>query len=159
MQPRRWRRSSGRARSCRSWSRPIPKHALFQFRLATNHSYVGQTRQRGGRPAEAAAEFRQAIAIMEGLCDLQPDGYNLYNLACFRSLLSGLAALPGSGLSAAEAVALGQQAVDTLRRAVDAGGGSLALMRRDPDLDPLRSRPDFQVLMMDLGFPDEPFAP
>ncbi len=135
-----------------------PKHALFQFRLAMNHSYVGQTRQRSDRPAEAAAEFRQAIAIMEGLCGLQPDGYNLYNLACFRSLLSGLAVLPGSGLSAEEAGALGQQAVDTLRRAVDAGGGSLALMRRDPDLDPLRPRPDFQVLMMDLAFPDGPFA-
>ena len=31
-------------------------------------------------------------------------------------------------------------------------------MRRDTDLDPLRSRPDFQVLMMDLEFPEEPFA-
>jgi eukaryotic-like serine/threonine-protein kinase len=74
-------------------------------------------------------------------------------------LLSGLAARPGSGLSEQEAGSLGQQAVDTLRRAVDAGGGSLALMRRDPDLDPLRPRPDFQVLMMDLAFPDGPFAP
>ncbi len=32
-------------------------------------------------------------------------------------------------------------------------------MRRDADLDPLRSRPDFQMLMMDPAFPDEPFAP
>jgi hypothetical protein len=32
-------------------------------------------------------------------------------------------------------------------------------MRRDADLDPLRSRPDLPMLMMDLAFRDEPFAP
>jgi hypothetical protein len=31
-------------------------------------------------------------------------------------------------------------------------------MRTDPDLDPLRSRPDFQLLLMDLAMPAEPFA-
>ncbi len=95
---------------------------------------------------------------MERLCDLQPDGYNLYNLACFRSLLSSVAARPGSGLSPDDARSLGEQAVDALRRAVAAGLEDLAFMRRDTDLDPLRSRPDFQLLMMDLSFPDQPFA-
>ena len=46
IRPRRWRRSSGRGRSCRSWSTPTRRHALFQTRLAMNHSYVGQARQR-----------------------------------------------------------------------------------------------------------------
>jgi hypothetical protein len=31
-------------------------------------------------------------------------------------------------------------------------------MQEDPDLDPLRSRGDFQALMMDLEFSDVPFA-
>jgi hypothetical protein len=31
-------------------------------------------------------------------------------------------------------------------------------MRSDANLDPLRSRPDFHLLMMDLEFPDDPFA-
>jgi hypothetical protein len=31
-------------------------------------------------------------------------------------------------------------------------------MRRDTDLDPLRSRTDFELLLMDLAFPDQPFA-
>jgi len=44
-------------------------------------------------------------------------------------------------------------------RAVAAGLQDAAFMRRDADLDPLRARPDFQMLMMDLAFPDEPFAP
>jgi hypothetical protein len=29
--------------------------------------------------------------------------------------------------------------------------------RTETALDPIRSRPDFQLLMMDLGFPAEPF--
>jgi hypothetical protein len=31
-------------------------------------------------------------------------------------------------------------------------------MKRDPDLDPLRARPDFQALMMDLEFPPDLFS-
>ena len=30
--------------------------------------------------------------------------------------------------------------------------------KTDPDFDPLRSRPDFQALLMDLAFPVDPFA-
>ena len=48
--------------------------------------------------------------------------------------------------------------MDTLRRAIAAGYRPVDWMRRDPDLAPLRSRPDFQLLMMDLSFPAEPFA-
>lgn len=135
-----------------------PTLTLFQNRLAMSHAYVGLARQRGGRPSEAAVEFRRAVAIMERLSNLQPDGYNLYNLACFQSLLSGIGAQPGSGMTPAEIDSLGEKAVETLHRAVAAGLQDAAFMRRDTDLDPLRSRPDFQMLMMDLAFPDEPFA-
>jgi serine/threonine-protein kinase len=136
-----------------------PTLTLYQNRLAMSHSYVGQARRRSGRPFEAAVEFRRAVAIMEHLSDVQPDGYNLYNLACFRSLLSGIAADPGSGMTAAEAATLGEKAVETLRRAVDAGLQDAEFMRRDADLDPVRSRADFQVLLLDLAFPDQPIAP
>jgi serine/threonine-protein kinase len=135
-----------------------PSVTLFQNRLAMSYSYVGMARQRRGRPAEAAAEFRKAVAMMEHLSSLQPSGYNLYNLACFRSLLSGIAAEPGSGLSAAEVDRLGAQAVETLHRAVAAGLRDVAFMRRDTDLNPLRSRLDFQMLLLNLAFPEDPFA-
>jgi hypothetical protein len=45
-----------------------------------------------------------------------------------------------------------------LREAVAGGFSNLAHMRRDTDLDPLRSRLDFQLLMMDLAMPDDVFA-
>jgi hypothetical protein len=48
--------------------------------------------------------------------------------------------------------------VDTLRRAVAAGYRDYAHMQTDADLDPLRSRRDFQLLMMDLAMPADPFA-
>jgi eukaryotic-like serine/threonine-protein kinase len=135
-----------------------PTVTLLQTRLAMSYSYMGQVRQRDGRPAEAAAEFQKAVAIMERISNLQPSSYDLYNLACFQSLLSGIASQPGSGLTDTNVRSLGEQAVATLRRAVDAGLQDVAFMRRDPDLDPLRSRPDFQLLLLDLAFPDEPYV-
>ncbi len=135
-----------------------PTLTLFQNRLAMSHSYVGLARQRGGRLRDAVAEFRRAVAIMERLSSLQPDGYNLYNLACFRSLLSGMAAQPGSGLTPSEASGFGEQAVGALRRAIAAGFRDVGFMRRDTDLDALRPRPDFQILLLDLAFPENPFA-
>jgi eukaryotic-like serine/threonine-protein kinase len=135
-----------------------PTLTIFQNRLAMSYSYLGLARQRAGRPAEAAAELQKAVAIMERLSNLQPSAYDLYNLACFRSLLSGVAVEPGSGLTDVDVRRLGEQAVATLRRAVAAGLEDVAFMRKDADLDPLRSRPDFQILLMDLAFPDRPFA-
>ena len=55
------------------------------------------------------------------------------------------------------ASALDKAAV-VLRRAAAAGYKPVDAMKRDPDLDPLRGRPDFQSLMMDLAFPSNPFA-
>jgi serine/threonine-protein kinase len=135
-----------------------PQLTLFQTRLALNHAFVGKVRQRDGRLAEAADEFRQAVAIVGHIAEQQPDGYNLYNLACYLSLLSGVASQKGSGLTLDEAHSLGTEAVQALHRAVAAGLRDFAFMRRDVDLDPLRLRSDFQMLIMDLAFPIEPFA-
>ena len=43
-------------------------------------------------------------------------------------------------------------------RAIALGFINASLFRNDPDLDSLRSRPDFQALMMDVVFPSDPFA-
>jgi eukaryotic-like serine/threonine-protein kinase len=136
-----------------------PTVTVFRTRLAMSYAYLGQARQRSGRIEEAAAEFNRAVAIMEHVARLQPSGYNLYNLACYRSLLVGIAAKPGSGFTAADVERLGAEAVDTLRRAVEAGLLDFAFMRRDTDLDALRSRADFQNLLLDLAFPADVFVP
>jgi hypothetical protein len=114
--------------------------------------------QRGlGRPAEARRALERAIEIHQGMST--PIG--LYNLACAESRLSALAPSdPAGGTDVAQAdrEAHAERAVATLRRAVTAGHRNVAHMRIDPDLDPIRSRPDFQLLMMDLAFPTEPFS-
>jgi serine/threonine-protein kinase len=136
-----------------------PTVTLFQTRLAMSRAYAGQVRQRERRPAQAAAEYRRAAEIVEHVSQQQPNGYNLYNLACYKSLLAGVAVLPDSGLTPADAERLGDQAVEALRRAVAAGFRDFDFMRRDTDLDAVRSRADFQMLLLDLAFPAEAFAP
>jgi hypothetical protein len=46
-----------------------------------------------------------------------------------------------------------------VRQAFAAGYGNLVWVQTgDPDLIPIRSRPDFQALIMDRSLPVEPFA-
>ena len=47
----------------------------------------------------------------------------------------------------------------TIRLAVAAGFRDAHQLRTDTDLDSIRSRPDFQQLLMDLEFPTDPFTP
>jgi serine/threonine-protein kinase len=133
-----------------------PDVTQFQYRLAPSLAQIGKSQQAAGRAAEAADAFRKAVAILERLP--MPKPADRYNLACHRALLSGVAGRPGSGLSAAEGQAEADRAMHGLREAVAAGYRDLANMRIDTDLDPLRSRPDFQNLMMDLAFPANPFS-
>ena len=136
---------------------PTPATLGGRATLATNLSMVGGIHLKAGRTAEAVASIRRAIAIWMRLSSRNP--LDLYNLSCSHAQLSSLAAAPGSGMTAAEGRAEADRAMEWLRQAVAAGYRKLANMRIDPDLDPLRSRPDFQLLMMDLAFPAEPFAP
>ena len=46
-----------------------------------------------------------------------------------------------------------------LRRAVGVGYRNANEVRIESALAPLRSRDDFRLIMMDLVFPTEPFAP
>jgi serine/threonine-protein kinase len=117
---------------------------------------LGATQLVGGRTVEAVASWRRAVAIGES----QRTNFNetLYYLASCYALLGGVAGAPGSGRPAGEGSVEFDKAMDTLRRAVSAGYKPFDWMRRDQDLDALRSPPDFQLLMMDLAMPADPFA-
>jgi eukaryotic-like serine/threonine-protein kinase len=91
---------------------------------------------------------------MERLPTLTPP--DLCNLACCLSLTAGAAADQRSGATAAAARA--DRAMAALRRAVAGGFRNVAQMRADTDLDALRSRDDFRLLLMDAAFPAEPLA-
>jgi serine/threonine-protein kinase len=133
-----------------------PTELSYQCDPASSLARIGKIKQREGWTSEAVALFRRAVALMERF-PTDSAGY-LYNLACYHALLAGVAAEPGSGMSAAEGRAEADRAMDTLQRAVAMGYRGLVVMQTDTDLNPLRDREDFRQLMLDLAMPADPFA-
>ena len=78
-------------------------------------------------------------------------------LARNHALLAGLAAERTSDLSPADGQDEADRATAMLRPLVVEGYRNQK-MSIDPDFDPLRGRPEFPLLMMDLVMPAEPFA-
>jgi serine/threonine-protein kinase len=140
----------------RKLAKADPSVRMYQTSLATCLGQLGGIHREAGRHSEAATATREAVAILERLTILEP--IDCYNLACGNATLAGIAITPGSGMTAAEGRPAAEQAMQWLHRAVARGYRNVALMQRDHDLDPLRSRPDFQILMMDLAMPDDPFS-
>jgi hypothetical protein len=79
----------------------------------------------------------------------------LHDLACSHILWS--AAGREGAIGPAEREARTRRAIAVLRRAVMAGHADLVQVRRDPVLDPLRRRRDFEEMILDLSFPADPF--
>ena len=92
-------------------------------------------------------------------CDEGPHraGWQCFEAAGNHAALAGLASRAGSGVSAGEAEAEAEKAMTLLRRAVALGYRSAAFRNEDA-LDPLRSRDDFRLMMMDLAMPAEVFT-
>jgi eukaryotic-like serine/threonine-protein kinase len=136
-----------------------PSSRWYRTDLALTIYKRGIAMQKCGRPADAARDFRQFTAVYQELT--KPTPQEFYDWACVHSLLAGAATEAGSGLTSDDARAAAEQAMTTLHRAFDAGWNNPVYMRNDRDLDPIRSRPDFQLLMMkmmDRDFPAEPFS-
>jgi hypothetical protein len=110
------------------------------------------------------ATNRRAEAVAFALdwrATLRKDPLVLYQLACqlsgcARPVAPGAAAQPSP--SPGELRRYADEAIATLRQAIDAGYQDLARIREDPDWDSVRSRPDFQALLRDLAFTN-PFTP
>jgi eukaryotic-like serine/threonine-protein kinase len=133
-----------------------PSTSSYRSSLAETLRCRGIELQRCGRAADAVRDFRQSITILRELTE--PTAGDYYNMARAQSLISGAAAEAGSGLSAAEVRAATEAAMTTLHRAIAAGWQDFGLMRVDTELDPIRDRDDFRLLLMDLAMPVDPFA-
>jgi hypothetical protein len=77
-------------------------------------------------------------------------------------VLSRLAVIPcraaGHGVSDAEGADQANNAMAVLSRAFTMGFRNRHEYQTEPALDPLRNRPDFRVLMMDLVMPIKAFG-
>ncbi|AMV41022.1 tetratricopeptide repeat protein [Planctomyces sp. SH-PL62] len=133
-----------------------PADANYRRGLSIALARLGMAQTQQGRASEAADAFRKAVEVLKGLPAMESS--DLYNVACFFSLLSATPAAPGSSGADGEGRAQADQAMEALRRAVAAGFRDLPHMQADSDLDPLRGRDDFKLLMMDLAIPADPFA-
>lgn len=87
--------------------------------------------QRKASRAHGEGEYRKAATILEELLDLSPrNASGAYNLAC------------ALAMSRRE-----KEAMRWLERALELGFEDLELMKRDPDLEPLRDREDYLFLL------------
>jgi serine/threonine protein kinase len=123
--------------------------------LAEGYLRLGLAREAEGDLAGAAADWKQAVALFQSAPVLHGE-YTFLHGGCHASL-AALAGKPGTGLSPEEGEAEVAEAMILLRRAVEMGYRNTASYHTEPALDPLRSRPDFRLLMLDLAFPSDPF--
>ncbi len=116
------------------------------FELAHSLASLGRVQRMTGRPADALESFGRAVAALERWDT--PPPVAIYSLACYRALIAGLP--PGDPAEAG-------RAMKDLRRSLAAGFGNLAKFREDTDLDSLRGRDDFRLLLLDIAMPADPF--
>jgi hypothetical protein len=113
-------------------------------------------RRSGGDPTGAARDWREAIALYEGVPDRVGE-VALFEAGC-HAWLSEVAGLDGSGVSPSEGPDESDRGLEILRRAVASGYRDVDLLRTDAALDPIRPREDFRMLLMDLSMPADPFT-
>ncbi len=117
----------------------------------------GQARLAMGDPAGSAADWRRAVATFEAMPPRDPEAAFLE--ACCHAMLAGAAGQVGSSLPPGAGPIEAGRAIDILRQAVAIGFRNARRYRTESALGPLRDRPDFRLLIMDLAMPDRPFAP
>jgi serine/threonine-protein kinase len=126
-----------------------PGEPRFQNDLIEIHGLLAKVHVAMGRAAQALADVREAERIVGHGAVPQP--MHLQSLAGGYAMLSTL-------VGPEERRTYADRAMAMLRRALSTGRHDVAELQSDPDLGALRSRSDFQLLMMDLAFPAEPFA-
>ncbi len=110
--------------------------------LAASLRRRGLIRGRLGDQPGARADTLRALELYEGMPS--QTSVEWFETACCHAAIDG----PREA----------DRAIETLRLAIGKGFHNLDALRAEPALDPIRVRPDFQALLMDLAMPDEPFA-
>jgi serine/threonine-protein kinase len=133
-----------------------PKVPVYRARLADGLRRLARLKLDEGDAAGADADARRAATLLEGLPTR--DARERFWLACARATLAASAGHNGSRTSDGLERNLAARAMNDLRQAVAVGWRCPAVYRHEPALAPLRGRDDFQLLMMDLAMPADPFA-
>jgi hypothetical protein len=139
-------------------ARENPGAHHYQRAKASSEITMASLLNQLGRRSESAKAYEDALASYEAI--LHKNSGVLFNIACAHACLASLiGAEPGlSPPRRALAARHLEDAMSALRRAVDTGYLAPKALTGDPDLAPLRSRPDFQRLVVDLVFEGDLFA-
>jgi tetratricopeptide (TPR) repeat protein len=122
-----------------------PKNVYNLSALSSMHRNRGKILAKQGNPTEALQELRNAVVIDERIA---PEGaMHRYDLACSLAQCSAMAGRLGSN---ADVARYAEQAMVELRSAWDKGWNVVNTIEKDPDLDALRSRPDFQAFVKSM---------
>jgi serine/threonine protein kinase len=124
-----------------------PRLARHRQFLSGHYEKLAELQRQLGRPAEAAATSRERQLLWP------KDPAQHYSIACDLALCIPLVGQGKIDLTAAEQAERRQyadQAMALLQQARAAGFEDVERVRKDEDLDPLRSRPDFQQLLAEL---------
>jgi WD40 repeat protein len=133
----------------RTLSKVHPNDGELLSELCVSLGFLGNALRESHRLAEALGSIQEERSVLESMP--HPRSTDLYNLACVYTKLSRLRQEAGSPLTATERESMAVRAIDALRRSFAADQKDWALVDRDPDLDPLRDRPDFRALMQQLA--------
>ena len=133
-----------------------PEDAYLRIDLAKSQNNLGRLFQQTGEPVAALRSFQRAVDLYESIPDLDPG--NCYNLACNVALSIPLIGVKNGSADSIDISKLGKgdqlrrtrygdRAVELLRRAARRGFLKLDTLQSDTDLDPIRDRPDLQLLI------------
>jgi serine/threonine-protein kinase len=135
-----------------------PLNIEYRAEVARSYFHLAMVQASAGASSDALPSIRKAEELYTGIPPKGPE--DVYFQACLKAMRAGLVAAGKSPeqLSPAEQADrrhTGDEAMERLKEAVAAGYRSPALMKNDPPLDPLRSRPDFQELLRSLERPSQ----
>jgi eukaryotic-like serine/threonine-protein kinase len=133
-----------------------PTATTYRSHLARSLRRRGLARGDLGDAPGAAADARRALGLYEGLPSRS--GEQWFQTACCHAALCGLSGHDGAAVTAAEGEEEAARAIGALTRAAGLGFRDAHQWQTESALDPLRSRGDFRLLMLDVAFPAEPFA-
>jgi serine/threonine-protein kinase len=134
-------------------ARQLPEGPSMHVSHASIHRGLGKVLRKQGQTAAALKALQTAARTGE----TNPGGqkpFTTYELACARALCSAMVGEGKSELTPAERAAkrrYADEALAALQQAIAEGWANVAWTDKDPDLDVLRGRPEFERLMRDLG--------
>jgi tetratricopeptide (TPR) repeat protein len=135
-------------------ARAHPEREEYAGRLSAAISQLARARAAAGEFDAAFRLHREAMAILESGPKLKSD---FYNQACAHGLYLATMKQKGSGVSATDAEAEAKIVIALLGAAIENGFRDFAHIATDQDLEAVRRRSDFRLLMMDATFPQDVF--